>query len=79
MELEASLQCSQESTGGAYPESHESSPHASYFFMIHFNITSHPTLGLLSGLIPLGFLTEVFNAYLVPCVLHAPPIFSFLI
>ena len=56
MEPEGSLPYSQVPAACPYPEPDRSTPcHTSHFLRIHFNITSHLSLGLPSGIIPSGF------------------------
>jgi hypothetical protein len=62
MEPKGSLPCSQEPSTGPYPEPHQSDP--SHPILSISTLSTHRRLGLLSGLFPSGFPTNILYAFL---------------
>jgi hypothetical protein len=71
MEPEDSLQCSQESSTGPYPQPDQSHPTSPRSILI---LCTHPFHGLTSGLLPSGFHTNILYAFLFsPIRTTCPP------
>ena len=65
MEPEVSLPRSQQPATCPCPEQDQSSPHPLLpLFKVHFILSYHLQLGLPRGILPLGFVTKILDAYL---------------